>query len=208
MKMNFGSQQVKLTTAPKKDNADDTKAISKPSSSAQSNTPQEIQRPQTSVGLKIGGRIIAGGTEQKEQQGTSERISEKAPTVKENASGSSAQTSIQTTGLTYPNQPESVPAELLKDFEQAKQTLANQLQENTEMIGYALRRIMIDLRTHPELTEFLSPRDMGNMVRALRVSYGNALVIKEKKARGKKKKDNSGDLNLVDLSDIDVAGLD
>lgn len=196
MKMNFNkprensnAQVANTTTAPK----------------LEENQSASVAPKAATVGLKIGGKLInksGGDRSQIEPVVSSENTTE----IKKDDTKSPSQAPVQTTGINYETQVEGIVPELMKEFEESKKILSNHLTENTEMIGFALRRIMVDLKLHPELAEFLLPEDMGNMVRGLRLSYGNALKVKESKSRKKKKSDDGG-IGLVDLADLDVAGL-
>lgn len=181
--------------------------------SASGGSPQETKATQVSttkepIGLKVGGKLFVGGNTQPTDAGKVEKDASVGGASEQENTKKQQPQQQQNTGIDYSSQKDAIPETVIKDFEQSRVTLTEMLEENTEMIGYALRRIMVDLKSHPELAEFLRPEDMGNMVRALRVSYGNALVIKEKKSRGKKKKsaESLGDLG-IDLGDLDVTDL-
>lgn len=77
--------------------------------------------------------------------------------------------------------------------------------DNPDVVGAQLRSMMIDLTEHPEFIEFLAPEDGGTMIKALRESYGLAVVTKASKAKGKKstkkkKYDSSVSASLDELN--------
>lgn len=106
------------------------------------------------------------------------------------------------TGIEYPTQVRNVPAEIVEDFNTSRKLLQNCLTENTQMIGHALRRVMVDMKLHPELGDILLPEDMGNMVRALRESYGQTIAIKEKKRKKPKDKPAGDKITASKLFDM------
>lgn len=74
------------------------------------------------------------------------------------------------------------------DAEQFKVNL-NMLRESfmhKDLIAPVIRRILVDLDSHPEFEEFLAPEDCGLMVRMLRQSYGIMVQVAQGKKRNKK----------------------
>lgn len=106
------------------------------------------------------------------------------------------------TGIDYPTQHKNVPADIVEDFNTSRKLLQNCLTENTPMIGHALRRIMVDMKLHPELGDLLLPEDLGNMVKALRESYGQTIAIKEKKRKKPKEKPAGDKITASKLFDM------
>jgi hypothetical protein len=105
-----------------------------------------------------------------------------------------------TTGIDYPTQKDTVAPEVLAAFNDAVQALHGSLNK-PELVGHVLRRIMIETRNTPELTEFMKPEDFGAMIIGLRNSYGNALEIKKSKQKKKKDKPASS-VTVDDLADF------
>ena len=148
--------------------------------------------PKKATGLTIPGRAPLTGT-----GSSSNNSAGKAPLQTNTLPPQQA--SQPTTGVEYPGQDKNIPAKVYDEFLENKKILADTLTQNRDMIGYALRRIMIDLKSHAELAEFMHPEDMGNMIRALRMSYGNAVAIKEKGKRKKKDTNTPAGFNMDDL---------
>lgn len=100
----------------------------------------------------------------------------------------------------------SVPASYteaqLYEFQEMLKMVRSKLEPT--MVGQALRKIMVDLRTHPEFIEIMQPEDFGGMIRTLKESFNVAVTTKKFNARGKKSAKNSAKVDnmLNDLSDI------
>lgn len=86
-------------------------------------------------------------------------------------------------------------------FRETLDLLANCFADK-DMVGTVLRRIMVDLDNHPEFEEIMHPQDCGMMVKALRESYGVALIRKETNAKTKKPKITGPTLDMGDLQSI------
>jgi hypothetical protein len=86
-----------------------------------------------------------------------------------------------------PAQLENYSEEDVTKLKEAFDTLANFVNDK-ELVGQALYIILQLLHDRPHLVDILAPENGRDMVRALRVSYGTALKIKETKTTTRKKK--------------------
>lgn len=197
MKLNFGSnsnaiQSKNKTPAPiEKSTPKDEKHENPPAKKA--------------TGLIIPGKNAQSGTGNISNAGDvqSSSNSQASHTVEPQSKSSPTALHQETLRQELENLPAGVDVDVYKDFIEAKNNLTQCLLDNKDMIGYALKRVMVDLKLHPELVEFLLPEDCGAMIRALRTSYGITLAIKEKKSRGKKKKDSGTlDISMDNLKDM------
>jgi len=95
----------------------------------------------------------------------------------------------------------AIPADEVAAFKESLQVIKDHM-ENPDMVGQALRKIMLDLQGNPNLIGFLKDEDAGLMVRGLRVSCGNAVIVKSKAKRTKKDVPATGEVKrgLDDLS--------
>lgn len=102
---------------------------------------------------------------------------------------------LQETFSTHPTQPEQFNDEQVANFKALFKTL-EQSMGNADVVGQALRKIMVDLSQNPHYKEFMAPEDAGLMVRACRVSYGKAVTTRKANSRGRKAKTS------IDLPDL------
>ena len=94
---------------------------------------------------------------------------------------------------------EQITTELKNSVEILKESF-----ENRELVSEALKNIMLLLRKHDFLKDMLLPEDCGAMVKALRLSYGKVITIKNTRtAKAAKIKKDVADV-MADLDGLDI----
>src|SRR5258708_4410470 len=89
---------------------------------------------------------------------------------------SSPSTSALAAEFHNPGQPEVFSEKEAHAFRESVDLLIANI-ENKEIVGQCIRHIMQTLQTNPQFKSILQPKDLGLMVRAIRVSYGTAIAI-------------------------------
>lgn len=100
-----------------------------------------------------------------------------------------------------PDQPDGLDPNAVKELKDCIETLQQSF-VHREMIGGAIRNVLMHLQKYPFLKDILLPEDCQLMVRGLRESYGVQVVTKQK--RGEKKAASAKEVDEVAslLSDI------
>lgn len=93
-----------------------------------------------------------------------------------------APTAIGAAEFNSPDQPDMVEGEAVALLQQNMEMLRNSF-EHKELVGDAIRGVLVHLKRYPFLKDILLPEDCQTMVRALRESYGVAIVSKTTRAK-------------------------
>ena len=88
---------------------------------------------------------------------------------------------IQDGKYDFENQPEGLPEGAVQTMKDNLEILKSTI-DHPEMVADAIKMILQHMQSHPQLKEMLQDEDYGNMVLALRTSYGTTLVTKQKSA--------------------------
>ncbi len=101
------------------------------------------------------------------------------------------------------DQPDGYNAELVNGLKDSLDILINSI-DNKELVGDALKRIMLDLKRYPFLVDIMHPEDCQLMVRAVRESYG--VTLAKKQTRSTKKAATSKEVEdvLEILGDVEI----
>ena len=86
-----------------------------------------------------------------------------------------------------PDQPDNFSSEAVQSLKDNLQLLRDNF-SNPDIVANAVRRVMQDIKQNPNFNDIMQPEDYGTMVKALRESYGVAVVTKQAKSRKKSKK--------------------
>ncbi len=102
------------------------------------------------------------------------------------------------------DQPDEYNKETVDKLKSSLDVLTNSI-DNKELVGDALKKIIIDIKRHPFLADILHPEDCQLMVRALRENYG--ITIVKKQTRSAKKEATSKDVDEVMdmLGDMEIS---
>jgi len=103
----------------------------------------------------------------------------------------------------YDSQKEKYSSEEVKEIQAALETLKNSI-DQPEIVGQALRSIMHDMQTNPNLVDLLAPEDIGLMVRGLRESYGVAIAKKQQYKSKRKRTEEEVDNTIDELKGLGI----
>ena len=96
-----------------------------------------------------------------------------------------------------PDQSDEVNPEVILELQQCMAILASSFGQK-ELVSNAIRAVLIHVKKYPFLKDILLPEDCQLMVRALRESYGVAIVSKTTRA----KKTSANQKDVTDAEDM------
>lgn len=102
------------------------------------------------------------------------------------------------------DQPEGYNQEIVDDLKTSLDILVNSI-DNKELVGDALKKIMLDLKRHKFLVSIMHPEDCQLMVRAVRVSYGVTLAKKQQRVSKRAATSKEVDDVIDMLGDMDMS---
>lgn len=163
-----------------------------PVSEKTSSAPFSLQgqkKETATASLSVNGKTPPDTTEQNIMQGVSGDSFSEAKSSKEFQSE---------------DQPDAFDQELVDKLKESLDILVNSM-DNKELIGDALKQIMLSTKKHPFLADIMHPEDCQMMVRGLQESYG--VTLAKKQVRGQKRAASSKDVeDIVDmLADVDIS---
>jgi len=103
-----------------------------------------------------------------------------------------------------PDQPDGYNEEIVVKLKDSLDVLINSI-DNKELVGDALKQIMLNLKRYPFLIDVMHPEDCNLMVRAVRESYG--VTLAKKQTRSTKRATTSKEVeDVLDiLGDVEIS---
>lgn len=101
------------------------------------------------------------------------------------------------------DQPEGYEQIHVDELKTSLDILVNSI-DNKEMVGDALKKIMLDLKRYPFLVNIMHPEDCNLMVRAVRESYGVTLAKKQGRSAKRKATSKEVEDTLDILADVEI----
>lgn len=101
------------------------------------------------------------------------------------------------------DQPEGYEQIHVDELKQSLDILVNSI-DNKEMVGDALKKIMLDLKRYPFLVNIMHPEDCNLMVRAVRESYGVTLAKKQNRSKKRAATSKEVEDTLDILADMEI----
>jgi len=101
------------------------------------------------------------------------------------------------------DQPEGYEQKQIDELKSSLDILVNSM-DNKELVGDALKKIMLDLKRYPFLVNIMHPEDCNLMVRAVRESYGVTLAKKQDRSDKRKATSKEVEDTLELLGDMEI----
>jgi len=108
-----------------------------------------------------------------------------------------APTSISAAEFNSPEQSDTINPEAIIELKQCMEILVSSFGQK-ELVSNAIRAVLIHVKKYPFLKDILLPEDCQLMVRALRESYGVAIVSKTTRA----KKTSANQQDVTEAEDL------